>query len=474
MLPFRTLTPDAESAHLGLALADATTSELALLRSLLVRPTAAILRYADTNVDPIAAGRELAVEAIVAGTFQRIGSRIRVNVQLISIAEERPLWSTKVDTTMDDMFATQDEVSRKIVDALQVELTPVEEQRIGRRVQAPADVLDLCQKGRLALLRESVAAVNTAIDWFEKAREVDPRSPLPWIGLADAYSRLAFTWDPEGGWFERAQKMCDRALELDPYVPEGRYLRARLAWTPQGNFNHEYAMTELIGAISERPNLYEAYDWLAAILFHVGLPEEALACYDRAAQINPDDAIARTHGATVLGLTGHHAAALEKAKDAVAISDSSWAAYALVAAYIHLGELEAAERALEAGARKFPAIVLFHSARAVIAALQKDEAGMTQAIERTKHNRKPYGHFHHAEFDIACALAIAGRKDEAIDWLTSAAGNGMPCLSAIRDDWLLTSLHGEQRYEHLLDELRDQHDHYLELYGRLRGMIWSS
>jgi serine/threonine protein kinase len=474
VLPFRTLTPDTESAHLGLALADATISELALLRSLLVRPTAAILRYADADVDPIAAGRELGVDAVVAGTFQRLGSRIRVSVQLISVGVERPLWSTKVDTTLDDMFATQDEVSRKIADALQIELTPAEEQRIGRRAQAPADVLDLCTKGRLALLLESVPAVNTAIDFFEKARELDSRNPLPWIGLADAYSRLAFTWDPEGGWHEKAREMCDRALNIDPQVPEGRYLRARLAWTPQEGFDHAYAITELMGAISERPNLYEAWDWLATVLFHVGLVEEAISCYNRAEQINPDDAIARTHVATVMTLLYDYPTALRKAKDALAVSESSWAAYSMVVAQIHLGDLDGAERSLEAGARKFPAFVLFQSARAVIAALRKDEGAAMRAIERTNLNRKAYGHFHHAEFDVACALATLGRSSEAIDWLTSAARNGLPCLSAVRDEPLLASLRNESRYRDLVTEVSAQRDRYRDLYEGLRPMIWST
>ncbi|HEY8183683.1 MAG TPA: serine/threonine-protein kinase, partial [Thermoanaerobaculia bacterium] len=117
VLPFQSLFNDVENANLGLVLADATTSELALLHSLLVRPTAAILRYQNAS-DPVAAARELGVDAVVTGTVQRVGSRLRVNVQLISAAEERPLWSTKIDTTFDDIFSMQDEVSRKIVDAL--------------------------------------------------------------------------------------------------------------------------------------------------------------------------------------------------------------------------------------------------------------------------------------------------------------------------------------------------------------------
>ncbi|HEX9493674.1 MAG TPA: serine/threonine-protein kinase, partial [Thermoanaerobaculia bacterium] len=243
VLPFQSLTADSENAHLGLALADATTSELALVHSLLVRPTAAILKY-QAAADPITAARELGVDAVVTGTVQRAGSRLRVTVQLISASEDRPLWSTKIDTTFDDIFALQDEVSRKIVDALKLELTPADEQRFANRIQAPGDLLELCLKGRVALLHETVTDVNAAIEFFERAREIDDRNPLPWIGLSDAYNRLGFTFDPEGGWHARATEMANRALQLDPNIPEGHYIQGRLAWTPQGGWQHEYAMKE--------------------------------------------------------------------------------------------------------------------------------------------------------------------------------------------------------------------------------------
>ena len=197
VLPFRALTSDPESAHLGLALADATTSELALVRSLVVRPTAAILRYHEAAPDTTQAARDLGVDFVVTGTFQRAGSRLRVSVQLVSTSEERPLWSTKIDTSIEDIFAMQDEVSRKIVEALQLELTSDEERRLAKRPQASGDALDLYFKGRVALLHETVPAVNQGIEYFERALQIEPGNAAISIALADAYCRLAFTWDPE-------------------------------------------------------------------------------------------------------------------------------------------------------------------------------------------------------------------------------------------------------------------------------------
>ncbi len=472
VLPFRALTDDPESEHLGVALADATTSELALVRSLLVRPTAAILRYHDANDDPVLAAHDLGVDFIVAGTFQRAGSHLRVSAQLIDAAEERPIWSTKVDTTVDDIFAMQDEVSHKIVEALQLELTPADKQRIGRRPQAARDVVDLYVKGRVALLVETIPSLNNAIEYFERAAEIDRDNPLIWIGLADAYCRMAFNWDPEGEWYERAKEISERALQLDPEIPEGHYIRARLAWTPQGGYQHEFAIREVVAALTERPNLFEGFDWLGTILWHVGLIDDARLNYKRALAISPDDNGAKTLLVSCEWMTGNYEV-LQPGFDALEGVETAWALYAMVFWQLHIGDLAGAERTIEGASRKFPAHGLFHSARAVLAAKKGDEAAALRAIERAMQNRKAYGHFHHAEVDVACALAILGRMEESLDHLTSAVRSGFPSLPAVQNDPLLSSLRGEERYRELVSELYASQQHYRQLYDDLRGAISS-
>jgi len=225
VLPFLDLSPAPAGDQLGLGLADATITELARLGSLLVRPTSAVLRYAGAAPDPREAGQQLAVDTVVEGRFQREGERMRVTVQLLSVADGRPLWATKVDTSLTDVFGMQDEVSARIAQALQVELSPAPATR--RHARPPsAAAYDLYLKGKLALWRESLSDLITAVDCFEKAREADPAFALACAGLADAYARIAFEVQPEGDWYARAQAMCGRALALDPDLPEARYVRA--------------------------------------------------------------------------------------------------------------------------------------------------------------------------------------------------------------------------------------------------------
>ena len=469
VLPFQPLTTDADSAHLGVALADATTSELALVRSLLVRPTAAILRYQAAN--PIDAARDLAVDAIVTGTVQRAGSRLRVTVQLISASEERPLWSTKIDTTLDDIFALQDDVSRRIVDALKLELTPADEQRLAKRPIASGDVLELVLKGRVALLNETITDVNRAVEYFERARDIDPNNPLPWAGLADAYIRLAYTFDPDGGWDERAREMNDRALALDPDLPESRYIRGRMAWTPAGGFQHEYAMREMAAALSQRPNLTEGFDRLGTICYHVGLIDEAAEMYGRAMAINPGDPVVERMLATLEMIRGHYTESVRAGQLAASKYSDSWDLYNLAYSQVRLRELDAAEKTIENATRLFPLLGLYEGLRAEIAALRGDTNAAERSVERCAQNRKQFGHYHHVEFNVACTLALLGRNAEALEWLRSCVRNGFPCLAAVENEPLLMSLRSEPGFETLVSELRTSRDRYRHVFLEIRNDI---
>jgi TolB-like protein len=138
VLPFKDLARDPQNDYLGVGLADATITELAQVRSLIVRPTSSILAYRERSISPETAGRELEVETVVDGSFQRSGSRLRVTVQLVATEGGQPLWGGKIDTSLDDLFVMQDQVSRSIAEALQIQLTPADERRLAQGAQPAA------------------------------------------------------------------------------------------------------------------------------------------------------------------------------------------------------------------------------------------------------------------------------------------------------------------------------------------------
>ncbi|HEU5248676.1 MAG TPA: protein kinase [Thermoanaerobaculia bacterium] len=468
VLPFRDLACKPENADLGLGLADAATTELASLRSLLVRPTAAILKYHACGVDPHQAARELGVDAVVDGNFQRFGSRLRVTVQLVRATDGRSLWGSKIDTSLDDVFEMQDQVSRKIAQALEVELTPAEERRRSRGARPAGEAYELYLKGRASLFRGTLADVNAAIEAFEQARDADPRFALAWAGLSASYLNLALNYEPEGEWQARAEEMCDRALAIDRDLPEGRYLRGALFWTPRNGFDHASAMREFVAAITGRPNLSEAHDRLAVLLDHVSMIEESLKECDIAIAINPADGLALVQSGLSHYHLGHYERAFAISEQASAHNPAAWIHHQIAHCLVRLGKRSEAAATVDRTLRQFPNDVLFYPIRGIIAAVEGDAARARQEIQRTIQNRKAFIHYHHAQHDVACIYAMIGERTEALRWLSDAAHNGFPCYRFFETDPLLEPIRGEPRFHELMAELRTECDGYRALYDELR------
>jgi serine/threonine protein kinase/tetratricopeptide (TPR) repeat protein len=468
VLPFKNLVPGEENAHLSLGLADATITELALIRSLLVRPTAAILRYRDRPVEPQQAARELGVDAVVDGSIQSVGSRLRVTVQLIATADGRSLWGTKIDSSLEDLFGMQDQVSRRIVEALRLELTPSDEQRLAHVPRVSGRAYELYLQGRNHLLSQTrLPSITAAIECFEKARETDPDSPLPMIGLADACARMAFSFDPEGDWYVRAEEWCDRALATARDLPEGHYLRGRLLWHPRRGFDHGGALRELMAASTAKPNFAEAHHWSAMVLNHVGLLEQSIAAFDRALAIDPQDEYARAERGLTRYLQGEYDEAIEISQAATQHAASAWAWYLAAQCHLRLGHREQAAEAAKRLSDEYPDNVLVPCVRGLLAARlgRADEA--LDFVEATARSRRSFGHFHHAQSDIACIHALLGRTDAALDWLDQAARNGFPCLPFFEKDPFLESIRGTSGFGDLAARLRREGEEHRRLYDEL-------
>jgi TolB-like protein/predicted Ser/Thr protein kinase len=469
VLPFQSLSHRSEDAHLGIGLADSIITELALVRSLLVRPTAAILRFRDREADPQQAGRELGVDAVVEGSFQTAGTRLRVTVQVVDIQSGRSLWGTKIDGSLDDVFAVQDEVSRRIVEALQLRLSPEDERRMAAAAVPASPALNLYLKGRFHLFSETrLSEIRSAVECFEKALALQPDSALAMVGLADAWTRLSFSFEPDGGWYEKAEALCARALSIEPDLPEGRYLKGRMLWSPRRGFDHAGALRELSAAIAGSPNLGEAYHWTALVLNHVGLLAESLAANEHALAIYPDD-MAYVHVGLVRLLQGRYIEAREVTEAALSRASSPWGLYQLGHCQLRLGLEREAAQTLERASREYPDYVLFRALGALLAARRGDEPEARRLVADLEKDRRSFGHFHHAQYDMACVHGLLGEPDRGVERLRESASEGFPCLPFFESDPVLEPVRRSSAFEVLLSDLRPAHESYRRLYASLRS-----
>ena len=192
ILPFKNLSKDLHLSFYWFSLADAVITELARVRSLLVSPSSAILKYQGTTVDPSTVGRELNVHAILSSSFLRAGERLRVTSQLLDVRNGQLLWSDRIDAEANDIIVVQDVIAQRIVEGLRLELSPSEEVDIAKPATNSAEAYEGYLRGRDSWARfnyRTVARsdVDQAIEHFERAKYIDPSFALAHSGLGAAY-----------------------------------------------------------------------------------------------------------------------------------------------------------------------------------------------------------------------------------------------------------------------------------------------
>jgi tetratricopeptide (TPR) repeat protein len=203
------------------------------------------------------------------------------------------------------------------------------------------------------------------------------------------------------------------------------------------------------------------------VLFHVSRLSESIAHFERALAINPDDEVASMHLGFALYLQGAFQVAFDLSDEARRRSASAWVFYQVALAEIQLGRRDDAERTVNAAARQFPGHVLFYPLRGLLAALRGDAEGALELVQLTIRHARSFGHYHHAQYDVACIHATLGQTDAALRWLTDSATNGFPCAAFFERDPLLASIREDPRFTALMRTLHDECARYGELYRTL-------
>jgi DNA-binding winged helix-turn-helix (wHTH) protein/tetratricopeptide (TPR) repeat protein len=280
VLPFGSLGPEEGDPALGLGMADALITRLAATGRVAVRPTGAIRRFAD--VDPVEAGRQLGVDAVLDGRLQRSETRLRLTVQLVPTRGGAPLWAEHFDEEVTHLFAVEDRVAERVATALVAELSSEERQRLGRRQTASLEAYQAYCRGRFFWGRFSRPWVEKAMRCFHEATELDPRRLPPRASPARSWSPAVAR--PLQAW-ALAEESSRRALALDDGLPEPHVsaglLRLLKDWDWDG------AERELRRAVDLAPSSTAPHQWLGLVLDLRDRREEAARALRRAQEMDP-------------------------------------------------------------------------------------------------------------------------------------------------------------------------------------------
>jgi adenylate cyclase len=344
VLPFENLSADPEQEYFSDGITTDIITDLSRLQSLRVIARASAFTYKGQDVNVADMARDLGVRYVVGGSVQKAGRRLRINVQVADVKTGFDLWGERYDGSVDDLFAVQDEVTRRIVDTLAVQLSPEERRNIGRAATRSFEAYDLFLQGQEQFRGRTPESLERAIQAYTRAIGLDPE-------FARAYGALAVTlahvfvrgWtDAPNETLERALSLARTAVELDDLSPQTYWA---LGYAHLYRKEYDQATAAVERAIALAPNYADGYGLLAFIDNNTGQYERAATLIHKAMELNPYYTfdypwnLGRAHYG--VGRYAEAAKSLEKAleKNPNAIQVRLF----LASCYLRLGRLEDAE-----------------------------------------------------------------------------------------------------------------------------------
>jgi DNA-binding winged helix-turn-helix (wHTH) protein/TolB-like protein/Tfp pilus assembly protein PilF len=277
ILPFQNLGSGADDEHLGIGVADVLITRLSNLKEINVRPTSAVLKFEGQNNDSVAVGRVLEVDAVLEGSLQQRGDRIRVTARLVRVNDQSPIWAGQFDEQAKDLLAVQDRISEQLADSLALNLSGSEKATLTKRYTESADAYQFYFRARYHWNKRSWPEMTQAEYFFRRAIEKDPNFALAYVGLAD----VLFT----GSANSEAYAAIKKALELDNNLGEA-YATSGFASMFHG-WHWKEAEENFNRAIELSPGCGTAHQWYATLLAMTGRADQAKMEMRRALDIDP-------------------------------------------------------------------------------------------------------------------------------------------------------------------------------------------
>ena len=464
VLPLNNLSGDATQDYFADGMTEAVIAGLGRISALRVISRTSVRQYKGSRKTLPEIAGELKVDAIVEGSVQRSGDRVRITVQLIRAATDQPFWTQTYDRELRDVLAFQSEVAGAITREIQIKLTPQEQARLStvRTVNSEAYDYYLRGKSHAAILTDSEN--QHAIEMLEHAVALDPTLAMGFAELARAYTRRLNSFAPEDKqWEQKAFTAIEKALSLDADLAEAHLARGLLLWTHANRFPHERVIQEYRQALSLNPNLDEAHHQLCVVYLHIGLLDEALQEIQTAVAINPSNIFAQYRVGMVYLYQGRAEEALAVFRRYQAAQGARYPDYQTIWALFVLGRKDEARKAFAEALRQDPEDTAgaTNSAGAVLAASAGDHRKAQDLISTALRGKdKGFIHFHHTAYNIASAYAVMNRPQQAIEWLQKAADDGLPCYSLFANDHNLDNLRTDSRFVTFLAKQKELWEYY--------------
>lgn len=417
ILPFKPLVAGNRDPALELGMADTLITRLSNGAGLVVRPLSSVRKYTDLDQDPVAAGRELEVDAVLEGSIHRDADALRVSARLVRVRDGAALWADQIDQSWTDVFRVQDLIAERVAGALELRLTSAERQRLAHRDTESGEAYRLYLLGRYHLLKLVPPEIDKGIEYFRQAVEADPGYAAAYGGLAEAYRALAITSDRRPAEVLPVGKAAAlKAIELDashePAYASLCFIQVWWDWDWNG------AERSCRQALALNPTSADGHRAYAILLSDLGRHDEAIAEARRATELEPLSLITRAIEGHVLIYGGRTDEALERLRATLELEPNFWIARLFIGkAHLARGEFAEAlaqfEKAREYSAGNSETLSMIAYARARTNDTQGAKVILDELLARASGRYVP-------AFNIAMIYAGLDDRERALDWLEKA------------------------------------------------------
>ncbi len=456
ILPFTNLGNDPSASFYEFALADSVITELAQIRSIIVRPSSVIAKYHGKDVDPREAGRELRVHAVLSAGFLRGADKLRVTAQLLDVVSGNILWSDRIDAEGSDILAIQDSIAQRILEGLRLELSDVEQEKLQRRATDNAEAWEEYLRGRdnfgrFIFRTLDIEDCDAAIQNFKHAIELDSHFALAYSGLGACYCNRFFKGMGDAEDYTHAETAFTKAFFYDPNVVEARVLMAMI-YMARGE--KKKARSEIETLQKQFPNEAPLYFVKGVIHRLDGEYEESLKAFEKLSRLDPAArAVSAYNRARIYIYKADYVSAIrEIEKGEKAEPNHPMLKIFRSGVYYYRGDREDAIKLMASvleehpemdGIRPLYAIYLAGAGRREDALAQLSEAAL--ALSRADHDMAYW---------VASTYAILGEKDLAFKWLNRAVKLGNQNWPHFENDKSLNSLRNDPRFAEWMEKVQ--------------------
>ena len=467
VLPFRDLSGDSKDESWGIGMTDAIITRLTSLQNLAVRPTSSVLKYAKDAADPSQAAKQLGVQSVLEGTYQRAGDTMRVSVQLIDGQNQSTRWAERYDLQAKDMLKFQDDIAQKVVEGLRVQMSGKEQESLAASSTTSPEAYSLYLR---ALYFRNQYSITSGLDSLHQGEDLgrqavakDPSFADAWVVLSDLYVLEAANFEAHSDQnLALGEAAARRALEIRPNLPEA--LTALGGALAQAGRLTE-ALKILKQATISSPNSYLAWDLFGYACHYAGLLDQGEYAYRRSVELDPTTVRIYWMHARLLLYQGHADKAIDAMQPVIAANPTQFKALAYQGEFLYYaGRFDEAEdtfaKALEYGRNQADI------SPPVLSAFLYASRGQRDKIDADVLRSRPEQTFDGDQaYWIGGIHALLGEKEQALIWLRRAVELGNHNYPWFQRDKNWDKLRTDPEYQKIMDDVRKRWEDYKQEMG---------